>query len=422
MAKNRRKVGAGRSDSKKLDELVDELAQVAKESVPLDQGSFIRRKAILHCDAVQALAPGADDGTLASQAEVAILGAIESISANIERQIARAMFAVEDEYRDTPIYERQELLLANENISRHVWNARRTQVLDAVAAALLAPVAGVVGPRPSGTQPTVMPLRGIALQAQRAAILHYAALTTLFVSEFDREAGSVNALRTPSQAYFFNAYIALMYGPWFELVARPNGKLALRQGYVEELDSEVLARIAHLGQVLDSGSPIGPTTQTASRAAHALHFHAQLEAALATNNYHLISFNDLLPSVDAYDWPDQTEAKQLLSSSLANLDRPRLMDVYAAWCRWLAHDMAGESRGQAVEQLAGASGALSTLLGARVKRGAIHTVARSLAQKALGTYYDFPAWEPLADGYSLKQQADAFFDRVGPSLLGPYLR
>jgi hypothetical protein len=417
LAKNRRKVGASGSSSAKLNELADELAQVAKQPVPLNGGSLARREVILHCEAVQALAPGADSGTLISNAEDAIKAAIESIPVYTERRIARAMFAVDEEYRDTAIYKRQELLDKNENISSTVWDARRRKVLDAIAAALLAPIAETVRPQTSSPQPSIIPLRGVALQAQRAAILHYAALATLFVSEFDQELSS-GTFRTPSQAYFFNAYIALMYGPWFELAAQAKGKLALRQSYADELDGDTLDRIAHLGQVLDSDSPIGPTTHINIKPIQTLHFQTHFEAELALGSHHLLTFNELLPDVDSHEWLESRQMDAHLDDAETEAARVKLMDIYHLWCRWLRASLATDADRASIERLVGASGALSILLSKHsTVKEAIQTTGRALAHKAIATYYDTPDWQPLPNGRSLRQQADAFFDRTGPTLV-----
>ncbi len=126
--------------------------------------------------------------------------------------------------------------------------------------------------------PVIPPLRGIALQAQRAAILHYAGLVTLFVQQFDEELrgddlqSSVTS-RTPSQAYFFNAYISLMYGPWFELAATPSGDLAIKQGYSDDLADATLTRIEQLGQILDSSFFYRTDDQYRERSRQSLAFY-----------------------------------------------------------------------------------------------------------------------------------------------------
>jgi hypothetical protein len=412
LAKNGKKIGGEEA----LAELAKELGLIAKHLFPLDPTNLEERDRLLECQAVIELATtGATREHLADCAGQAIPTAIMAVEDNTDQLIAKAMFALSENYRGKRIWQRKELLEETEHILRYTWDDRRGKVLHSVARMLRHPKKAAsdinVPPRP----PDSSRLEGVALQAQRAAILHYAGLATLFAQEFDQKSQDESAkLRTPSRAYFFNAYIGLLYGPWFEMTSAPTGKLTLRQAYTDELDKTTITHAGRLGNTLDGAAPIGPTSNIEDRAIRALHFMTQAEVESSTSYSTVLAFNELLPNVDAHRWLDQ--------ETLALIDvQPRLMDVYDRWCWWLRDSLGNDEGRKEVECIAGASGALSVLLGERSGvRVAIQTAARTLAHKAIATYYDTPDWQPLSDGRSLRQEADIYFDTRGLALAASY--
>jgi hypothetical protein len=409
----------------KVADLAEELGGIAKLLFPLDAAELLEYAGVLKCQAVIDLAARERrENDLAGCAAEAIPVAIGSIRDATNRLIAGAMFAVSSGYADKQIGERKGLL-EKKGISRFTWDERRKKVLRLVAYNLVHPekVDSSVGKTTPRIR-AIPPLRGVALQAQRATILHYAGLATLFVQQLDKELlgddlqSSVTS-RTPSQAYFFNAYISLMYGPWFELAARPSGELAIGQTYSDEMSATTLTRIEQLGQILDQSSPIGPTMNIENAAVRALHFMTYVDATASTDNIQVLAFNELLPAVDAYEWVDwQAVANEPpVDNSYPKSAQPKLMEVYGAWCGWLRADMSAKESGQGVADITGASGALSNSLSEQSEvKAPIQTVARSLAHKAIATYYDTPDYEPLNDGRSLRQRADTFFDKEGTRL------
>ncbi len=149
-----------------------------------------------------------------------------------------------------------------------------------------------------------------------------------------------------------------------------------------------------------------------------------VDATASTDNNQVLAFNELLPDVDAYEWVDwQAVANEPpVNDSYPRSAQPKLMEIHNAWCRWLRADMsAKESEKKGVVDIVGASGALGNLLSEHSDvQAPLQTVARSLAHKAIATYYDTPDYEPLSDGRSLRQRADTFFDKEGGKLALKY--
>lgn len=408
MARNRTKLGLPETE---LEALVKELGLLAKKPSPLDEAELAKCGRLLSCEAVTNLMAG--DGPNAkppvTYAATAIEEAVENIEDEKDRLIALAMFALmSPAYKGQAVSKRKELLERDRTIMATMWDDRRDKVLVAVATKLRnpSPRQSIASGSHAALTRSTRPRLGIDLQAQQAAISHSAGLTTLFVRHFDQVLhGSNVPLRTPSQAYFFNSYIALVYGPWFETRGNPDGTLTFHQRYDDGLSKAALARIECHAQVLDSRSPLGPTRNLAISAVRALHFFAQVRATISVGNTDLLAFNELLPSVDGYQWVDQ-DGEPIDQSAI-----PRLMSVYDTWSHWLRNDLAsGEAEG--VTSITSASGALADLLGRYASStAAIRTTARTLSHKAVSSYYDMPQWELLGDGKSLKQYADAFFDR-----------
>jgi len=388
--------------------LYGELGSIAKQPSPLDEANLVTREHLLKCEAVAQLvaAAGHDAKPRAAYVAIAIEQAIGRIESGENRDIAEAMFAlVSPAYKGQSVRERKKLLKTDRQIPTSKWDDRRRHVLLAVATQLRNPPAT---PSPTLTRsrltPKIAPVFGVELQARQAAILHSAGLATLFVRHFDQVLhGSHAPLRTPSQAYFFNSYIALMYGPWFATQQTQTG-LSIHQAYDANLSKTTVDRVDGLVQILDEHSPIGPTRNMDNSAVRVLHFFAQIRAAIPFGNIDLLVFNELLPSVDAHLWVDQDG--ELMDQTLV----PSLMSVYETWVHWLGSQLAqsdGEKNG-GIGHITRASGSLAEVLGSTP---AMQSVARTLAHKAIGSYYEMPEWELLGDGKSLKQYADAFFEQ-----------
>jgi hypothetical protein len=391
--------------------LYKELGKIGRRPYPLEPEGLADCDHLLRCPAIRHLAlEGTTREQLAVIAAQVLRQIIEELVDEDYRKIAQTAFATIPSYQGMPVSKRQEVLYKDHNISQNIYSEHRPHVIRAIMFKLCLTPDAVI--RPIQDSPAAWPSvlsEGLAWIAQKAATLYFAALATLFVSDFDSKlraaklhslAFTIKGEPAPTAAYLFDAYLAFSYGEVSDMDADPEATTkSWRSHLASHLPAETVERLLTLRDEIQDCTPIGRNRITIGD-----HFPLLVYGHRGLVTRHVPPPTHFQPLTERTIRPDDPIA--------AIYDR--------RWLPWLTSALSDDQSyaPSDLERLVGASGKFSLILGFEAKISMpVQSRARTVAYKAVSTYYPFDEWVPILDGKSLRQYVETFFDTHGAMLV-----
>lgn len=426
------------------EELLAELGRVGKLKTPLDPAGLIGRDALSACRAVaQRASDFASETDLADATGQAILSEIEAIHESEDRLIARAMFAVpEEDYGGKNVGERKDRLEELEGILSSKWDSRRNEILQRIAYGLNRGAqkeqAGDSGgtrvsdPRKLPVDPRKSPTDYRAMSrtrlAQKAAVLHYAGLTTLFVRAYDDALSRATPTRghfhyEPTTNYLFNAYVAFVYDGVLYSIAEGEGEPPPGDLTDEELAPFVSVEAARAWSLARDGFPDN-VVRRLLQLWSTVSYYSCLAPSKVTDKmrralHHWEGELGFVPrGVD-----EITKALPVMALEANRDERYKAMHqphfavgikCYKRWHAWLR-----DAPDRDIADITGAAGAFAAIFSNSnlPLETDVNSRAWLGAQKALAIYYEFDERESVFDGQSLRELASSYFDMTSAMLV-----
>ena len=419
--------------------LLTELGRVGKLKTPLNQAGLIGRDALSTCPVVvQQAGDFASETDLADAASQAILSEIEAIRESEDRLIARAMFGVpEEDYGGKNVGERKDRLEELEGILPSKWDSRRNDILQRLAYGLYQgsqekqasddsePNKQVPDPRKFSVDYRAMSRTRLA---QKAAILHYAGLTTLFVRAYDDALSRATPTRghshyEPTTNYLFNAYVAFVYDGVPYSIAEGEGEPPPADLTDEELAPFVSVEAARAWSLARDDFPDNVVRGLLQLWSNVSHYSSLAPSKVSIKMrqalHHWRGELGFVPrGVD-----EITKALPVMALE-ANRDehykaihQPHFavgIKCYKRWHAWLR-----EAPDRDIADITGAAGAFAAIVSNSdlPLETDVNSRAWLGAQKALATYYEFDERESVFDGQSLRELANSYFDMTSAMLV-----
>jgi hypothetical protein len=309
-----------------------------------------------------------------------------------EKSIAEATFGLHD-FDDMFVYERLEKLEEREGIKTYTAKERRANVLGSIRKALV-----VLPDAPRTNETTSQNKRSLLgtneYMMQRVANLHYSILVSYFVVDKGtqlREAEGVDPAHFDARPRILAERTLECY---VDFIAACDNSPML--GSSERFEQQY-------------GRTSGPS------------FHAE-------GRYFV---GELVKEIYSHDPFDNTSRKLLkgyghkLWSPLTMSGQSDIRELYNdVWLPWYIKSL--DDRHNRPASGLWTLGALAITVTTDLARyigyqsGPALATARRLAHKALAYYFDFDEYAPIMDGISLRDRADAYFDRISFELVKDY--